>query len=175
MKITIELNTEDITKANQSHITTLTEALQYLALERMPEQPSANVPATPEQAPEEQKKTAAPVEEEPAKPARSKRPAKKAEPVKQKPAVPEPSEISETPEPAEPVDTPKPVEPAEVLETPEPAPEVDRDSIRNRLKELSRAGKAKGIKALILKQGAQKLSDLSDASLAAVLKEAESL
>ena len=168
MKITIELNTEDIAKANQSHITTLTEALQYLALEQTPEQPpeqpSADVPVIPERAPEDQKGTAAPVEEEPTKPARSKRPAKKAEPVK--PKATEPSEAPDVPEPAE---------PAEVPETPEPAPEVDRDRIRNRLKELSRAGKAKGIKALILKQGAQKLSDLSDAALADVLKEAESL
>lgn len=157
MKITIELNTEDIAKANQSYITTLTEALQYLALEQTPEQPSVDVPVIPERAPEGQKGTAAPVEEEPAKPARSKRPAKKAEPVKQKAAAP-----SEAP------DVPEPAEPAE-------APEVDRDRIRNRLKELSRAGKAKGIKALILKQGAQKLSELSDAALADVLKEAESL
>lgn len=153
MKITIELNTEDIAKANQSRITTLTEALQYLALE----QPSADVPAIPERIPEDQKETAGPVEEEPA---RSKRPAKKAEPVKQKAA--EPSEAPDVPEPAEPAEAPE-------------TPEVDRDRIRNRLKELSRAGKAKGIKALILKQGAQKLSDLSDAALADVLKEAESL
>lgn len=157
MKITIELNTEDIAKANQSYITTLTEALQYLAREQIPEQPSADVPDIPERIPEDQKETAGPVEEEPAKPARSKRPAKKAEPVKQKAAAP-----SEAP------DVPEPAEPAE-------APEVDRDRIRNRLKELSRAGKAKGIKALILKQGAQKLSDLSDTALADVLKEAESL
>lgn len=154
MKITIELNTEDIAKANQSHITTLTEALQYLAREQTPEQPSVDVPVIPERAPEDQKGTAA----------RSKRPAKKAEPVKPKAAGP-----SENP------DVPEPAEPAEAPETPEPAPEVDRDRIRNRLKELSRAGKAKGIKALILKQGAQKLSDLSDAALADVLKEAESL
>lgn len=167
MKITIELNTEDIAKANQSHITTLTEALQYLALEQTPEQPSVDVSVIPERAPEDQKETAAPVEEEPAKPARSKRPAKKAEPVK--PKVTEPSEAPDVPEPAEPAEAP------ETPETPEPAPEVDRDSIRNRLKELSRAGKAKGIKALILKQGAQKLSNLSDAALADVLKEAESL
>lgn len=164
MKITIELNTEDIAKANQSRITTLTEALQYLALEQIPEQipeqPSADVPAIPERIPEDQKETAGPVEEEPAKPARSKRPAKKAEPVKQKAA--EPSEAPDVPETAEPAEAPE-------------TPEVDRDRIRNRLKELSRAGKAKGIKALILKQGAQKLSDLSDAALADVLKEAESL
>ncbi|WP_296822550.1 hypothetical protein [uncultured Megasphaera sp.] len=173
MKITIELNTEDIAKANQSHITTLTEALQYLALEQTPEQPSVDVPVIPERAPEDQKGTAAPVEEEPVKPARSKRPAKKAEPVKPKAAGP--SETPDVPEPAEPVEAPKPAEPTEVPETPKPAPEVDRDRIRNRLKELSRAGKAKGIKALILKQGAQKLSELSDAALADVLKEAESL
>lgn len=170
MKITIELNTEDIAKANQSHITTLTEALQYLALEQTPEQPSVDVPVIPERAPEDQKGTAAPVEEEPVKPARSKRPAKKAEPVKPKAAGP--SETPDVPEPAEPAEAP---ETPETPETPEPAPEVDRDSIRNRLKELSRAGKAKGIKALILKQGAQKLSNLSDAALADVLKEAESL
>lgn len=164
MKITIELNTKDIAKANQSHITTLTEALQYLARPQTPEQPSVDVPVIPERASEDQKGTAAPVEEEPAKPARSKRPAKKAEPVKPKAARP-----SETP------DVLEPEEPVEAPETPEPVPEVDRDSIRNRLKELSRAGKAKGIKALILKQGSQKLSDLSDTALADVLKEAESL
>ena len=161
MKITIELNTEDIAKANQSHIMTLTEALQYLAreqtLEQTLEQSSADVPSILERDPENQKTTVVPVEEEPA---RSKRPAKKAEPVKQKAA--EPSEAPDVPEPAEPAEAPE-------------TPEVDRDRIRNRLKELSRAGKAKGIKALILKQGAQKLSDLSDAALADVLKEAESL
>lgn len=160
MKITIELNTEDIAKANQSHIMTLTEALQYLAREQTLEQSSADVPSILERDPENQKTTVVPVEEEPAKPACSKRPAKKAEPVKQKAA--EPSEAPDVPEPAEPAEAPE-------------TPEVDRDRIRNRLKELSRAGKAKGIKALILKQGAQKLSDLSDAALADVLKEAESL
>lgn len=160
MKITIELNTEDIAKANQSHIMTLTEALQYLAREQTLEQSSADVPSILERDPENQKTTVVPVEEEPAKPARSKRPAKKAEPVKQKAA--EPSEAPDVPEPAEPAEAPE-------------TPEVDRDRIRNRLKELSRAGKAKGIKALILKQGAQKLSDLPDAALADVLKEAESL
>lgn len=59
--------------------------------------------------------------------------------------------------------------PAEKTET------VNFVQLRSRLSEISRAGHTQEVKELIVKYGAEKLSDIAEADYAAVLAEAEGL
>lgn len=64
--------------------------------------------------------------------------------------------------------------PAEVIET-EPETTYTLVQVRERLSDLSRAGKQAQVKALIGQFGAAKLSDIKEKDYAALMKEAEEL
>lgn len=62
----------------------------------------------------------------------------------------------------------------------QPAPEQKTETVtfvqlRSRLSEISRTGHTQEVKELIVKYGAEKLSDIAEADYAAVLAEAEGL
>jgi hypothetical protein len=57
----------------------------------------------------------------------------------------------------------------------DPAPAIDLMTVRARLAELSRAGKADQVKKLIAEMGAQKLTDISSARYAELMEKAGAL
>lgn len=179
MKILIELNTLDIASAKQTEITTITDVLQAMALDRLqmqdtapagkavalPETPTAPEAETPKTEPEPAvPPTPAPQKEEPVKKTRAHKKAAEPEAAMKKE---EPTAPKETPE-----ETPEEKKPV-TADTEEPA--IDRTTVQNKLKEIARAGKSKGIKAILTKRNVHKFSELPDDELADVLKEAEAL
>lgn len=161
MKINIELNTKDIANAKQESITMITTALQAIA------QADEAAPAavTPEPAIIKAVEDPEPVKTETPQP--KKAAAKKAETEKTK-------ETEETQQEEKPVEEPEETaQEEEAVQTDTPA--VDRQAVQNRLKEIAKAGKAKGIKEILTKRNVRKFSELPDDELADVLKEAEAL
>lgn len=175
MKILIELNTLDIASAKQTEITTITDVLQAMALDRLqmqdtvPADKAVTLPETSTAPEAETPKT----EPEPAVPPTPT-------PQKEKPV----KKVRAHKKDAEPEATMKKEEPAAPKETPEETkqvsadteePTVDRTTVQNKLKEIARAGKSKGIKAILTKRNVHKFSELPDDELTDVLKEAEAL
>lgn len=78
------------------------------------------------------------------------------------------------PEAATEVSTPAEPEPPEE-QPPEASPAITTEQVRAVLAEKSRAGKTAGVKALLTKHGADKLTDVSPSEYAALLAEAEAL
>lgn len=64
---------------------------------------------------------------------------------------------------------------AESESPPEPEPEISFTDLRGRLADKSRAGYTEQIRQIILKHGAEKLSELDKSEYAAVLAETEAL
>lgn len=163
MKINIELNTKDIANAKQESITMITTALQAIA------QADEVAPAvvTPEPAIIKAVEDPKPVKTETPQP--KKAAAKKTETEK-----PEETKQEETVQEEKPVEKPEETtQEEEAVQTDTPA--VDRQAVQNRLKEIAKAGKAKGIKEILTKRNVRKFSELPDDELADVLKEAEAL
>lgn len=160
MKIIIELNTKDIASARKENISMISDVLQAMALDHiaMLEEPDKDVKLntnvisaeTPQPEPDAA----------PEKPVTHKR-IKKAAPKEE----PEGEPDAEQPQ----------SEPAEPEKPAEPSTEINRKVVQDKLKEIAKAGKAKGIKTILKNHGVQKFSELPDSDLADVLKEAEAL
>ena len=176
MKINIELNTKDIANAKQESINTITAALQAIAqVDEVTSVINTSAPVTvmttdePKahgQQPKTVKKASKPKKEQD-KDIELEPPKTQEKPVAQEePATQEKTDTSE-----------KPVTQEEPATPEEPVQEaaVDRQAVQNRLKEIAKAGKAKGIKEILTKRGVRKFSELPDNELADVLKEAEAL
>lgn len=176
MKINIELNTKDIANAKQESINTITAALQAIAqADEVTSVINTSAPVTvmttdePKahgQQPKTVKKASKPKKEQD-KDIELEPPKTQEKPVAQEePATQEKTDTSE-----------KPVTQEEPATPEEPVQEaaVDRQAVQNRLKEIAKAGKAKGIKEILTKRGVRKFSELPDDELADVLKEAEAL
>lgn len=176
MKINIELNTKDIANAKQESINTITAALQAIAqADEVTSVINTSAPVTvmttdePKahgQQPKTVKKASKPKKEQD-KDIELEPPKTQEKPVAQEePATQEKTDTSE-----------KPVTQEEPATPEEPVQEaaVDRQAVQNRLKEIAKAGKAKGIKEILTKRGVRKFSELPDNELADVLKEAEAL
>lgn len=176
MKINIELNTKDIANAKQESINTITAALQAIAqADEVTSVINTSAPVTvmttdePKahgQQPKTVKKASKPKKEQD-KDIELETPKTQEKPVAQEePATQEKTDTSE-----------KPVTQEEPATPEEPVQEaaVDRQAVQNRLKEIAKAGKAKGIKEILTKRGVRKFSELPDNELADVLKEAEAL
>lgn len=176
MKINIELNTKDIANAKQESINTITAALQAIAQAdevtsvintsapvtvMTTDEPKAHgqQPKTVKKASKPKKEQDKDIELEP--PKTQEKPVAQEEPATQE----------------KPVTSEKPVTQEEPATPEEPVQEaaVDRQAVQNRLKEIAKAGKAKGIKEILTKRGVRKFSELPDDELADVLKEAEAL
>ena len=176
MKINIELNTKDIANAKQESINTIAAALQAIAqADEVTSVINTSAPVTvmttdePKahgQQPKTVKKASKPKKEQD-KDIELEPPKTQEKPVAQEePATQEKTDTSE-----------KPVTQEEPATPEEPVQEaaVDRQAVQNRLKEIAKAGKAKGIKEILTKRGVRKFSELPDNELADVLKEAEAL
>lgn len=176
MKINIELNTKDIANAKQESINTITAALQAIAQAdevtsvintsapvtvMTTDEPKAHgqQPKTVKKASKPKKEQDKDIELEPPK-------TQEKTVAQEEPATQEKTDTSE-----------KPVTQEEPATPEEPVQEaaVDRQAVQNRLKEIAKAGKAKGIKEILTKRGVRKFSELPDDELADVLKEAEAL
>ena len=163
MKITIELNTNDIVSAKAEHLNQALAAMQVLAADSIEtEAPAAEaVKAEPVTIPAESVVKVTPDAEksEVEKPAKAaeKRTAKKAKPVvkAEEPAV----EAEE-----------------EAVEEPKTEP-IGRDALTTKLRDLVHAdrSRSKAIKAILQKHGVTKVHELSDEDLASVVEEAEQL
>lgn len=184
MKITIELNTNDIVSAKAEHLNQALAAMQVLAADSIEtEAPAAEsvkaepvimpaesvVKVTPDAEKSEAEKPVKAAEKRTAK----KQTAKKAEPAvkAEEPAV-EAEESTEEPDKdmGEPKDIPEPAE--------EPKTEpIDRDALTTKLRDLVHAdrSRSKAIKAILQKHGVTKVHELSDEDLASVVEEAEQL
>lgn len=190
MKITIELNTNDIVSAKVEHLNQALAAMQVLAADSIEtEAPAAEtikaepvtmpaesvvVKVTPDAEKSEAEKPVKAAEKHTAK----KQTAKKAEPAvkAEEPAVEAEEEIVEKPteEPDKDMGEPKDIpEPAEEPKT-EP---IDRDALTTKLRDLVHAdrSRSKAIKAILQKHGVTKVHELSDEDLASVVEEAEQL
>lgn len=182
MKINIELNTKDIANAKQESINTITAALQAIAqADEVTSVINTSAPVTvmttdePKahgQQPKTVKKASKPKKEQD-KDIELEPPKTQEKPVAQEePATQEKTDTSEKP-----VTSEKTVTQEEPATPEEPVQEaaVDRQAVQNRLKEIAKVGKAKGIKEILTKRGVRKFSELPDNELADVLKEAEAL
>lgn len=189
MKITIELNTNDIVSAKAEHLNQALAAMQVLAADSIKtEAPAAEavkaepvtmpaesvVKVTPDAEKSEAEKPVKAAEKRTAK----KQTAKKAEPAvkAEEPAVEAEEEVVEEPteEPDKDMGEPKDIpEPAEEPKT-EP---IDRDALTTKLRDLVHAdrSRSKAIKAILQKHGVTKVHELSDEDLASVVEEAEQL
>lgn len=177
MKITIELNTNDIVSAKAEHLNQALAAMQVLAADSIEtEAPAAEsvVKVTPDAEKVEAEKPVKAAEKRTAK----KQTAKKAEPAvkAEEPAVEAEEEAVEEPteEPDKDMGEPKDIpEPAEEPKT-EP---IDRDALTTKLRDLVHAdrSRSKAIKAILQKHGVTKVHELSDEDLASVVEEAEQL
>lgn len=176
MKINIELNTKDIANAKQESINTITAALQAIAqADEVTSVINTSAPVTvittdePKEH-EQQSKTV----KKASKPKKEQDKDIELEPPKtqEKPAVQEDSVTQEKTDTSE-----EPVAQKETATPEEPVQKavVDRQAVQNRLKEIAKAGKAKGIKEILTKRNVRKFSELPDEDLADVLKEAEAL
>lgn len=159
MKVFIELNHKDIMNAKRESLIAITGALQEIAAET----------AVPEPA-QASELLAAPLSTElaegiPTAPA----------PAEAKDPQPDPA-VHEAPaaEPPAAAVTEPALEPAKE-EKPVPMTKEDREIVQQRLKEIAKEGKTKGIKEIFIKRGVKKFSDLQDSELEAVLEEAEAL
>lgn len=176
MKINIELNTKDIANAKQESINTITAALQAIAqADEVTSVINTSAPVTvmttdePKahgQQPKTVKKASKPKKEQD-KDIELEPPKTQEKPVAQE----EPATQEKTDTSKEPVAQEEP----ETSEAPVQEAAVDRQAVQNRLKEIAKAGKAKGIKEILTKRGVRKFSELPDDELADVLKEAEAL
>lgn len=186
MKITIEMNTNDIVSAkaelfNKALVAMLAQAAHSVeanasAAEAAKVAPAIKpaepaVEATPDAEKSEAEKPVKAAEKRTAK----KQTAKKAEPAvkAEEPAVEaEEEEVVEEPDKdmGEPKDIPEPAE--------EPKTEpIDRDALTTKLRDLVHAdrSRSKAIKAILQKHGVTKVHELSDEDLASVVEEAEQL
>lgn len=170
MKINIELNTKDIANAKQESINTITAALQAIAqADEVTSVINTSAPVT------------VMTTDEPKAHGQQPKTVKKASKPKKeqdKDIELEPSKTQEKPvAQEEPVTSEKTVTQEEPATPEEPVQEaaVDRQAVQNRLKEIAKTGKAKGIKEILTKRGVRKFSELPDNELADVLKEAEAL
>lgn len=176
MKINIELNTKDIANAKQESINTITAALQAIAqADEVTSVINTSAPVTvmttdePKahgQQPKTVKKASKPKKEQD-KDIELEPPKTQEKPVAQE----EPATQEKTDTSKEPVAQEEP----ETSEAPVQEAAVDRQAVQNRLKEIAKARKAKGIKEILTKRGVRKFSELPDDELADVLKEAEAL
>ena len=172
MKINIELNTKDIANAKQESIRMITTALQAIAQA----DEATPVPETPVSQEQEHKTepntiTCQSDKAEAEHTPEFCRPNVEAESK----SVPKPKQATKV-KPEKNMEEPK-EEPKDAADTDteETAPAVDRQTVQNRLKEIAKAGKAKGIKEILTKRNVRKFSELPDEDLADVLKEAEAL
>lgn len=189
MKITIELNTNDIVSAKAEHLNQALAAMQVLAADSIETEAPATeaVQSEPVTVPAESVVKVAPDTEkaESEKPVKNvekraakKQAAKKAEPAikAEESVVKAEEEIVEKPteEPdkdaGEPKDIPGPAE------DPKTEP-IDRDALTTKLRDLVHAdrSRSKAIKAILQKHGVTKVHELSDEDLASVVEEAEQL
>lgn len=181
MKINIELNTKDIANAKQESISMITTALQAIA------QADEATPMDTEPAPivmettEKEQPTFEPEKEQPAFEPESKVKAvkkvakpKKEQKERDKDIELEPPVVQAAQEKADTQEEPVTQKKEDTQEESQDAG-VDRQTVQNRLKEIAKAGKAKGIKEILTKRGVRKFSELPDDELADVLKEAEAL
>ena len=191
MKITIELNTNDIVSAKAEHLNQALAAMQVLAADSIEtEAPAAEavkaepvtmpaesvVKVTPDAEKSEAEKPAKAAEKRTAK----KQTAKKAEPAvkAEEPAVEAEEEAVEEPTEEPDKDMGEPKDILEPTEEPEPKTEpIDRDALTTKLRDLVHAdrSRSKAIKAILQKHGVTKVHELSDEDLASVVEEAEQL
>ena len=191
MKITIELNTNDIVSAKAEHLNQALAAMQVLAADSIEtEAPAAEtikaepvtmpaesvVKVTPDAEKSEAEKPVKAAEKHTAK----KQTAKKAEPVvkAEEPAVEAEEEAVEEPTEEPDKDMGEPKDIPEPTEEPEPKTEpIDRDALTTKLRDLVHAdrSRSKAIKAILQKHGVTKVHELSDEDLASVVEEAEQL
>lgn len=147
MKITIELNTNDIVSAKAEHLNQALAAMQILAADSIEtEAPAAEA-----------------VKAEPA--VKAEEPAVEAEEEVVEETIEEPEKDM-----GEPKDIPEPAE------EPKTEP-IDRDALTTKLRDLVHAdrSRSKAIKAILQKHGVTKVHELSDEDLASVVEEAEQL
>ncbi|WP_292017403.1 MULTISPECIES: hypothetical protein [unclassified Megasphaera] len=175
MKINIELNTKDIANAKQESINTITAALQAIAqADEVTSVINTSAPVTVMTTDEPKAHG-----QQPKTVKKASRPKKEQDKdIELEPATQEKTVAQEEPATQEKTDTSeKPVTQEEPATPEEPVQEaaVDRQAVQNRLKEIAKAGKAKGIKEILTKRNVRKFSELPDEDLADVLKEAEAL
>lgn len=189
MKITIELNTNDIVSAKTEHLNQALAAMQVLAADSIETEAPATeavqaepvtVPAesvvkvTPDAEKAEAEKPVKTVEKRTAK----KQAAKKAEPAikAEEPVVKAEEEIVEKPTEEPDKDAGEPKDIPEPAEEPKTEP-IDRDALTTKLRDLVHAdrSRSKAIKAILQKHGVTKVHELSDEDLASVVEEAEQL
>lgn len=196
MKITIELNMNDIVSAKAEHLNQALAAMQVLAADSIEtEAPAAEaVKAEPVTMPAESVVKVTPdaekveaekpvkAAEKPVKAAEKhttkKQTAKKAEPVvkAEEPAVEAEEEAVEEPTKEPDKDMGEPKDIPEPTEEPKTEP-IDRDALTTKLRDLVHAdrSRSKAIKAILQKHGVTKVHELSDEDLASVVEEAEQL
>lgn len=178
MKITIELNTNDIVSAKAEHLNQALAAMQILAADSIEtEAPAAEaVKAEPVTMPAESVVKVTPDAEksEAEKPVKAaeKRTAKKQTTKKAEPAV----KAEEPAVEAEEEVVEETIEEPEKAEEPKTEP-IDRDALTTKLRDLVHAdrSRSKAIKAILQKHGVTKVHELSDEDLASVVEEAEQL
>ena len=172
MKINIELNTKDIANAKQESISMITTALQAIA------QADEATPMGTEPAPivmettEKEQPTFEP--ESKVKAVKKVAKPKKQQKERDKDIELEPPVVQAAQEKADTQEEPVTQKKEDTQEESQDAG-VDRQTVQNRLKEIAKAGKAKGIKEILTERGVRKFSELPDDELADVLKEAEAL
>lgn len=194
MKITIELNTNDIVSAKAEHLNQALAAMQVLAADSIEtEAPAAEavkaepvtmpaesvVKVTPDAEKVEAEKPVKAAEKRAAKKQTAKKQtAKKAEPAvkAEEPAVEAEEEAVEEPTEEPDKDTGEPKDIPEPTEEPKTEP-IDRDALTTKLRDLVHAdrSRSKAIKAILQKHGVTKVHELSDEDLASVVEEAEQL
>lgn len=190
MKITIELNTNDIVSAKAEHLNQALAAMQILAADSIETEAPATeaVQAGPVTVPAESVVKVSPDTEkvEAEKPVKTveKRAAKKQAAKKAEPAIEaeeyvvkaEEEEIVEKPTEEPDKDAGEPKDIPEPTEEPKTEP-IDRDALTTKLRDLVHAdrSRSKAIKAILQKHGVTKVHELSDEDLAIVVEEAEQL
>lgn len=189
MKITIELNTNDIVSAKAEHLNQALAAMQVLAADSIETEAPATeaAQAEPVTVPAESVVKVAPdtekaESEKPVKTAEKraakKQAAKKAEPAikAEESVVKAEEEIVEKPTEEPDKDSGEPKDIPEPAEEPKTEP-IDRDALTTKLRDLVHAdrSRSKAIKAILQKHGVTKVHELSDEDLASVVEEAEQL
>lgn len=184
MKITIELNTNDIVSAKAEHLNQALAAMQVLAADSIETEAVQAEPVTvpaesvvkvaPDTEKAESEKPVKTVEKRAAK----KQAAKKAESAveAEESVVKAEEEIVEKPTEEPDKDAGEPKDIPEPTEEPKTEP-IDRDALTTKLRDLVHAdrSRSKAIKAILQKHGVTKVHELSDEDLASVVEEAEQL
>lgn len=180
MKLSIELDHQDISNATPEAFSCLFSALQNITAEK----PATEVPQPAVKKTRSSKKVE---KEEPVKEVKTET-VEPAEPVKEETKQEEPVKgETKQEEPVKEVKTePEKAETTEPDETPEPAKEeepkqekIDREEIVNKVKKIAFAGKAEGkpkkIKAILQQYGVDTLPALPDEKLPEFLEKVEAL